>query len=317
MLHPYARRVIKMYNGHKKYALFIGRWQPFHNGHKYLIDEALAKGENVCVAIRNTEISRKNPYTSEQRAEMIRRVYGDRVEIIIIPDITSINIGRNVGYEVNRIDPPADIEKISGTNVRAGKDDNVPKEVAEYIKLLRTTLWLTGLPCSGKTTIAERLKEEMSNRGFKAVHLDADDVRSTLNSDLGFSPDDRKENLRRIACVAKLFNDNGNFVIASFVSPSDELRNMVKDIIGNFKLAFVKCSPKVCEQRDVKGMYKKARAGQIRDFTGVSAPFDSPAHPDMVINTESRNVEDCVREILDKIGFTQSREHSFCLFGKK
>jgi adenylylsulfate kinase len=306
-----------MYNGHKKYALFIGRWQPFHNGHKYLIDEAISKGENVCVAIRNTEISKKNPYSAEQRAEMLRRVYGEKVEIIIIPDITSINIGRNVGYEVNRIDPPEHIEKISGTNVRAGKDANVPAEVAEYIKLLRTTLWLTGLPCSGKTTLAERLKEEMANRGFKAVHLDADDVRTTLNSDLGFSPEDRKENLRRIACVAKLFNDNGTFVIASFVSPDDGLRNMVKEVIGNFKLAYVKCSVETCEKRDVKGMYKKARAGQIKEFTGISAPFDAPANPDMVIDTETANIEDCVRDILDNLSIGKTNKHSYCLMGKK
>jgi adenylylsulfate kinase len=305
------------YNGHKKYALFIGRWQPFHNGHKYLIDEALAKGENVCVAIRDTEISNKNPYTAEQRAEMLRRVYGDKVEVIVLPDISSINIGRNVGYEVNRIDPPSDIEKISGTNVRAGKDANVPKEVAEYIKMLHTTLWLTGLPCSGKSTLAERLKEEMANRGFKAVHLDADDVRGSLNADLGFSPEDRKENLRRISCVARLFNENGNFVIASFVSPSEQLREMVKNTIGNFKLAYVKCSPKVCEERDVKGMYKKARNGEIKEFTGVSAPFDPPLNPDMVIDTETSSVEDCVKKILEELGLSHTKKHHYCLMGKK
>ncbi len=159
-----------MYNAHKKHALFIGRWQPFHNGHKYIIDNAFAKGENVCIAIRDTEISEKNPYTVMQRMEMIRRVYGDKIKTIVIPDINSINIGRKVGYDVNRVDPPSDIEKISGTNVRAGKDDNVHPEVAEYIKLLHTTLWLTGLPCSGKTTLAKRLKEELDNRGYKAVH---------------------------------------------------------------------------------------------------------------------------------------------------
>ncbi len=291
-----------MYNGHKKYALFIGRWQPFHNGHKYLIDAALAKGEDVCVAIRDTEISEQNPYGAQQRAEMIRRVYGSRVEIIVIPDINSINIGRNVGYDVNIVEPPLDIGKISGTNVRNGKDDNVPVEVAEYIKLLQTTLWLTGLPCSGKTTLAKRLKGELDNRGFKAVCLDADDVRSKLNSDLGFSNADRMENLRRVAHVAKLFNDNGNFVIASFVSPLNENRRMVREIIGNFKLAFLKCSLYVCEQRDVKGMYKKARAGEIKDFTGVSAAFEEPPDADIIVDAEHLNINDCVKEILNKLG---------------
>jgi adenylylsulfate kinase len=306
-----------MYNGHKKYALFIGRWQPFHNGHKYLIDEALGKGENVCVAIRDTEISEQNPYGAEQRAEMIRRVYGGRVEIIVIPDINSINIGRNVGYDVNIVEPPADIGKISGTNVRAGKDDNVPLEVAEYLKLLRTTLWLTGLPCSGKTTLSKRLKEELDNRGFKTVCLDADDVRSKLNADLGFSKADRMENLRRVAHVAKLFNDNGSFVIASFVSPLNENRQMVREIIDNFKLTFLKCSLQVCEQRDVKGMYKKARAGEIKEFTGVSAAFEEPADADMVIDTEHKSINDCVKEILDTLGIQKIKKYHHCFFREK
>lgn len=301
-----------MYNAHKRFALFIGRWQPFHDGHKYLIDKAIEEGENVCVAIRNTEISGKNPYTNEQRAEMIRRVYGDKVEIIVIPDIKSINIGRNVGYAVNRIDPPEHIGKISGTNVRAGKETSIPKEVEEYIKTLNTTLWLTGLPCSGKTTLAKRLKEELDNRGYKTVALDGDDVRGKLNADLGFSPEDRKENLRRIAHVARLFNHNGNFAVASFVSPTEEYRRMIKEIVGNFKLVYVKCSLKECEKRDIKGMYKKARNGEIKEFTGISAPFEEPKDADIIVDTEKDDVETCVKKILDSLKvekLVESREY--------
>jgi adenylylsulfate kinase len=306
-----------MYNGHKKYALFIGRWQPFHNGHKYLIDEALAKGEDVCVAIRNTEISDSNPFTADERAEMIQRVYGERVKVIVIPDIKSINIGRNVGYDVNIVEPPHDIGKISGTNVRAGKDESIPPEVVDYIRLLRTTLWLTGLPCSGKTTLSKRLKDELNNRGFKIVHLDADDIRGKLNADLGFSPEDRKENLRRIAYVSKLFNENGNFVVTSFVSPTNEYRKMIKEIIGNVKLVFVKCSLETCEKRDVKGMYKKARNGEIKDFTGVSAPFEEPFDADIVVDTERNSIEDCVKEILNNIDAQKIKKHEFCSLGKR
>jgi len=290
-----------MYNAHKRYAMFIGRWQPFHKGHKYLIDQALSEGKNACVAIRDTEISDKNPYTVEQRKEMIWRVYGDRVAAIAIPDIESINIGRKVGYGVNRIDPPEEITKISGTNVRAGKDANIPPEVADYLKTLKTTLWLTGLPCAGKTTIAKRLKEELDNRGYYTNHLDGDDVRGALNEDLGFTPEDRKENLRRIAHVSKLFNKNGTFVIASFVSPTNELRNMIKGIVENFKLVYVKCSLKECEKRDVKGMYKRARTGEIPQFTGVSAPFEEPKNPDIVVDTENSNLEECVKQILTNL----------------
>ena len=305
------------YNSHKKYALFIGRWQPFHQGHKYLIDEALTKGDDVCIAIRDTEISDSNPYSAEQRAEMIRRVYGDRVEIILIPDIKSINIGRNVGYDVNFVESLPHIEKISGTNVRAGKDENIPAEVADYIKLLRTTLWLTGLPCSGKTTLSKRLKEELDNRGFKTVHLDADNIRNQLNADLGFSPQDRRENLRRVAHIAKLFNDNGNLVIASFVSPTNEYRKMIKEIIGNFKLVFVKCGVQKCEERDAKGMYKKARKGEIKEFTGISAPFEEPSDADIVVDTEHRPIEECVEEILNKLDLQKIRKYPICLLGRR
>jgi len=287
-----------MYNAHKRFAMFIGRWQPFHNGHKFLIDGALAKGEHVCIAIRNTEISDKNPYTVNQRIEMIRRVYEDTVEIIVIPDIKSINIGRKVGYEVNRVDPPENIGKISGTKIRAGQDTSIPPEVSEYVKTLRTTLWLTGLPCSGKTTIAKRIKEELDNRGYKAVSLDGDDVRGKLNEDLGFSKEDRNENLRRIGHVAKLFNQNGNFVVASFVSPTNKYRKMIKDIVGNFTLVYVKCSIEECEKRDVKGMYKKARKGEIKEFTGVSAPFEEPEDADIVVDSEHNDLEACVNSVL-------------------
>ena len=288
-----------MFNGHKRYALFIGRWQPFHNGHKYLIDDALSREEDVCIAIRDTEVSEKNPYTVEQRVEMVQRVYGEKVRIIVIPDIKSINIGRNIGYDVNRIDAPSDIEEISGTNVRADKDDNIPREVAEYIRMLHTTLWLTGLPCAGKSALSKRLKEELDNRGLRTVHLDADDVRGKLNNDLGFSMEDRRENLRRAAHVAELLNENGNLVIASFVSPTDEIREMLRKIVSNFKMVFVKCSLEGCEKRDVKGMYKKARTGEIKEFTGISSPFEEPLHADIVVDTEHNSIEDCVRGILN------------------
>ncbi|MFH1594014.1 MAG: adenylyl-sulfate kinase [Candidatus Omnitrophota bacterium] len=290
-----------MYNAHKRYALFVGRWQPFHNGHKYLVDQALAKGKHVCIAIRDTEISEKNPYTVKQRMEMIWRVYGDRVKSIVIPDIESINIGRKVGYDVVRVDPPKSIAKISGTNVRAGKDSNIPPKVARYIKTLRTTLWLTGLPCAGKTTLAKRIKAELDNRGYNTTHLDGDDVRNALNENLGFSVEDRKENLRRIAHVAKLFNKSGIFVIASFVSPTIELRGMVKKIVGNFKLVYVKCNLDECERRDVKGMYKRARRGEIAQFTGVSAPFEEPKTANIVIDTKKNDIETCVEHIIKKL----------------
>ncbi len=293
------------YNAHKKYALFIGRWQPFHNGHKYLIDRVLSEEKNVCVAIRNTEISKQNPYSVEQCKEMIERVYGSKVQIITIPDIESINIGRKVGYDINRIDAPEEIIQISGTKVRNGEEIRVPKEVAEYIKSLKTTIWLTGLPCSGKTTLARLLKKELDNRGYNTIHIDGNDVRSKLNKDLGFSEKDRFENLRRVAHVSQMFNDNGNLVIASFISPTNKMRKMTKEIIENMYLVYSKCSLEECKNRDVNGMYEKACRGEIKEFTGISAPFEEPI-ADLIIDTENNNPEECVKKILKK--FEGSKE---------
>jgi len=178
---------------------------------------------------------------------------------------------------------------------------DVPKPVAGYTKGLKTTIWLTGLPCCGKTTLAKRLKEELDNKGVKTVHLDGDDIRRKLNSDLGFSEKERVENLRRAAHVARLFNDNGIFVIASFVSPTHKMRRMIKNIIKNMKLVYVRCDLKTCERRDVKGMYKKARQGLIKEFTGVSAPFEVPHKADLVVDTAKCSLEYCVKKILDGI----------------
>ena len=161
------------------------------------------------------------------------------------------------------------------------------------------TIWLTGLPCSGKTTLAEQLKEKLWDRGIMAVHLDADDIRKKLNVDLGFSQKDRVENLRRVAHVARLLNDNGILVIASFVSPTNTMRQMVKGLIKNMKLVYLKCDLNICEKRDVKGMYKKARKGLIKEFTGISAPFEIPHKADLVLDTAKYSREYCVQRMLE------------------
>ena len=163
------------------------------------------------------------------------------------------------------------------------------------------TLWLTGRPCSGKTSISKQLKIELSARGIHVVNLDGDVVRVGLNRDLGFSSKDREENLRRAAYVCQLFNDNGIFVIATFITPTNELRDMVREIISNIKLCYVDCSLETAEKRDVKGMYKKARLGLIKDFTGISAPFEEPAKADIVVNSERTPLMDCVKQVMDAL----------------
>jgi adenylylsulfate kinase len=161
------------------------------------------------------------------------------------------------------------------------------------------TLWLTGRPCSGKTSISKQLHIELSSRGLQVVKLDGDVVRNGLNKDLGFSAKDRFENLRRVAQVCQLFNDNGIFVIAAFVSPTNDLREMVRGIITNLKMCYVSCPLEVAEKRDVKGMYKKARLGIMKEFTGISAPFEDPIDPDLIVHSDQMTAIDCVKRIVD------------------
>jgi len=162
-------------------------------------------------------------------------------------------------------------------------------------------IWFTGLPSAGKSTIAHQLGKELFDRGIRCYVLDGDNVRHGLTKDLGFSREDRKENLRRIGEVCRLFIDGGMVVLAAFVSPYREDRRYVRDIVGedSFFEVFVKCSPEVAEQRDPKGNYQKAREGIIKNYTGVSSPYEPPENPDLVLNTEVLDVVSAVRKSLE------------------
>jgi len=164
-------------------------------------------------------------------------------------------------------------------------------------------IWLTGLSGSGKSTIANELELALENKGIKSYVLDGDNLRGGLNSDLGFSDDDRKENIRRISEVAKLFADSGTVTIAAFISPFREERAEAKKVIGeeNFIEVHVDTSLEECEARDVKGLYAKARAGEILNFTGIDSPYEEPLHPDMVLEAGSLSVDDCVFKILNHL----------------
>lgn len=161
-------------------------------------------------------------------------------------------------------------------------------------------LWFTGLSGSGKSTVAIALERELQKRGLLCRILDGDNIRSGINKGLGFTAEDRKENIRRIAEVAKLFVDTGIITIAAFISPSNELRRMASDIIGaeDFKEVYISTPLEVCEARDVKGLYAKARRGEIKNFTGISAPFEAPEHPALSIDTSKVSLEDSVKQIL-------------------
>ena len=161
-------------------------------------------------------------------------------------------------------------------------------------------LWFTGLSGSGKSTVAVALEQELHRRGRLCRLLDGDNIRTGINAGLGFSADDRRENIRRIAEVGKLFVDTGIITLAAFVSPTEELRTLARDIIGaaDFKEIFVATPLEECERRDVKGLYARARRGEVKNFTGISAPFEAPQNPALVLDTTGTPVEESVEKVL-------------------
>ncbi|GFI34748.1 adenylyl-sulfate kinase [Bacteroidaceae bacterium] len=165
-------------------------------------------------------------------------------------------------------------------------------------------LWFTGLSGSGKSTVAIALERELHRRGLLCRILDGDNIRTGINTNLGFSADDRKENIRRIAEVAKLFVDTGIITIAAFISPTEELRQMAAEIIGHddFKEIYISTPIEECERRDVKGLYAKARRGEVKDFTGISAPFEAPACPALKLDTSHLSIEESVDQLLKLLG---------------
>lgn len=161
-------------------------------------------------------------------------------------------------------------------------------------------LWLTGLSGSGKSTIADRVEQALHQQGFKTYLLDGDNIRHGLNSNIDFSESGRKENIRRIGEVAKLFLDAGIIVISAFISPFREDREAVRNLLkeGEFIEIHVDCPLEICEQRDVKGLYAKARRGEIPNFTGISSPFEIPTHPEITVHTDQEKLDDSVNKIL-------------------
>ncbi len=164
-------------------------------------------------------------------------------------------------------------------------------------------VWFTGLSGSGKSTIAIALERELHKRGVLCRILDGDNIRTGINKNLGFSKADRVENIRRIAEVAKLFVDTGIVTIAAFISPSNDIREMAADIIGrdDFLEVYVSTPIEECERRDVKGLYAKARRGEIKDFTGISAPFEVPTHPALVLDTSVLSLKESVDRLLELV----------------
>ncbi|MBM3434860.1 MAG: adenylyl-sulfate kinase [Bacteroidetes bacterium] len=177
--------------------------------------------------------------------------------------------------------------------------DEKQKRLGQHSKVI----WLTGLPAAGKTTIAINLEKELHKRGFFTQLLDGDIARTGINSDLGFSDEDRYENIRRIAEISRLFIYSGIITINSFISPTEEIRTMAKRIIGNddFIEIFVNAPLEICESRDPKGLYAKARSGQLKNFTGIQSPFEIPVKAHLEIRTDLFSIQESVQQILDFI----------------
>ncbi|ADY73984.1 Adenylyl-sulfate kinase [Desulfurobacterium thermolithotrophum DSM 11699] len=168
-------------------------------------------------------------------------------------------------------------------------------------------LWFTGLSGSGKSTLSHKVEEKLFEMGVHTYVLDGDNIRMGLNKDLGFTEEDRRENIRRIGEVAKLFVDAGIVVLTAFISPYRRDRDFVRNLVaeGDFIEVYVKCPLEVCEKRDPKGLYKKARAGIIKNFTGIDDPYEEPLNPEVVVETDKMGVNECVEKIID---YLQSRK---------
>ena len=163
------------------------------------------------------------------------------------------------------------------------------------------TVWFTGLPCSGKSTIADALAKELRVKGLKVERLDADVIRQHLWKELGYSKEDRDENIRRATFLAKLLTRNGIAVLTSFISPYRELRVYARKEIGDFAEVYVKCPVEVCMERDTRGMYKKALAGEIQNFTGVSDPYEEPLYPEVLIESDKEPIKESVAKVVAKL----------------
>jgi bifunctional enzyme CysN/CysC len=222
---------------------------------------------------------------------------------ILIDPLTNVTVGaamviaRAGADRVSRQGAPGTVSRdISWQRGKVTADDR-----ARLLRQRAATIWLTGLSGSGKSAIAMELEQRLIEAGHACFVLDGDNLRHGLNRDLGFSPSDRKENIRRIAEVAKLFNDAGLFVITAFISPYREDRGTAREIIGTerFVEVYLSASVEVCERRDPKGLYAKARAGQIAEFTGVSAPYEPPLVPDLTIDTGASGLDESVATLFD------------------
>ena len=186
------------------------------------------------------------------------------------------------------------------TNITWHEANVVQTDREKLLNQKGCVIWFTGLSGSGKSTLALEVESTLYRRGHLTYVLDGDNIRHGLNKNLGFSPEDREENIRRIGEVAKLFAEAGVIAMTAFISPYRADRDNARALLdaGRFVEVFVDCPLEVCEARDTKGLYKKARAGEIKEFTGISAPYEAPPHPELTVNTDNQTLEECTERVV-------------------
>jgi adenylyl-sulfate kinase len=297
----------------KKTSLIIGRWQPWHEGHRALFLAALGKAERVMIGVRHTyQTDKKNPFTFEEVKEFIDRDlssdFAGKYDVIQLPNITNLVYGRDVGYKVEKISFEEDIEKISATQVRKSMNLTPVNHIVDVKERTKRfgheggIIWFTGLSGSGKSTLARALERKLFDKGYNVYMLDADNVRERLNSNLGFSNEDRNENIRRVGEVASLFAEAGFIVLSAFISPFKEDRKRAFNAHPkNFHEIYLSADISTCEDRDPKGLYKKARAGEIKEFTGIDSPYEIPKEPAMIIDTKEFTINESADELFNFI----------------
>ena len=264
-------------------SLLIGRFQPLHVGHIELVNRLLSEGRKVLIGLRDGPKSAANPYSVEERRAMFRRVFGDKVEIIDLPEDGALEVvrGRDVGWDLRTLSLEPAMERISATALRA-----VTR------KMKGQTLWLLGLPAAGKTTLANRIVRESA--GY--ILLDGDDVRRAVtNFDMG--QDSRLMHLSYMAFCCRQLNECGINVAAAFVTPLHHYRERIREILPEVNFIWLRCSPSACASRDPKGLWKKAAQGELSGLTGAGGAWDDPIDCALAIDTEVSS-EDAAFELI-------------------